>query len=76
MNGKKAKFLRSLAEAKTIGKPKKQYGFMDTKFGKSAPPGTRKTGCIHSSGNHLPVILTDCTREAYQQLKKVYRFGS
>lgn len=63
MNGKKAKALRRQAKEMTIGLPDREYGFEQTTIRKKK----LQSGAVVETGT---VVLTDCTRKTYKQLKR------
>jgi len=69
MNGEKAKLLRRLAEAKTVGKPHTEYDAI--KF----PPIMIPTPRGQVAHTPTTVVLTQsCTRKVYQDLKRTVSF--
>ena len=65
MNGKKAKALRKQAEGKTINKPVVAYEKLQPYLVGILPQVAMFSGHVR--------MTKDCTRHAYQQLKREYR---
>lgn len=69
MRNKKARHLRRVAQAKSIGMPNVEY---DSKSGKSPVFAEATPGMFKRMMPGIPLRLVDyCTRYTYQQLKKV-----